>query len=108
MNRFRNLTIAATMVAIVAAAAAGAVSPAFARDAVSFSVSVGPPPPRVEYVPAPRAGYVWAPGYWNWNGGRHVWVNGHYLRSHGNQRWVADSWDHRGGRWYHQRGHWSH
>jgi len=37
-------------------------------------VDVAPPPPRVVEYPAPRAGFVWAPGYWNWNGHEHVWA----------------------------------
>src|ERR1035441_10414684 len=38
-----------------------------------------PPPPQVEYVPvAPGPYYVWAPGYWSWNGGW-IWVGGRYM-----------------------------
>jgi hypothetical protein len=107
MNRtltfVRNLALAMG----VAAATAG-VTPAFARDDVSFSLHVGPPPPRVEVVPAPRSGYVWAPGYWNWNGHKHVWVKGHYMRGHHNAHWVPDRWDHHDGRWRLEHGHWSH
>ena len=44
-------------------------------------VRVGPPPPRHEAVPSARAGYVWAPGYWDYRGHRHVWVNGHWERA---------------------------
>lgn len=43
-------------------------TPAFARVNVNFDVEVAPPPPRVEAVLAPRPGYVWAPGYWAWEG----------------------------------------
>ena len=100
--RIRTLMLASAM------AAAAIASPAIARDNVAFSINVGPPPPRVEYVPAPRPGYVWAPGYWDWNGRRHVWVRGHYLRGRGHSQWVPDRWDRRGDRWYHERGHWSY
>ena len=34
--------------------------------------------------PAPRAGYIWSPGHWEWNGRRHVWVAG---------RWIADDYE---------------
>ena len=54
-------------------------TPAFARVNRNFDVEVAPPPPRVEVVPAPRPGYVWAPGYWAWEGGRHVWRGGHWV-----------------------------
>jgi WXXGXW repeat (2 copies) len=42
---------------------------------------VAPPPPRFERVPPVRAGYVWAPGYWRWDGyaRRHVWVGGYWV-----------------------------
>ena len=100
--RFRNLLIAS------AVAAAAATSPAIARDSVTLSINVGPPPPRVEYVPAPRVGYVWAPGYWNWNGHKHVWVKGRYLRERHDARWVPDRWDNDNGRWTLRHGYWSH
>ena len=42
-------------------------------------VAVAPPPLQVEYPgPSPVAGYVWIGGYWNWYGGRHVWVPGRW------------------------------
>jgi len=100
--RIRTLLLAS------AVGAAAVASPAIARDNVAFAVSVGPPPPRVEYVPPPRPGYVWAPGYWNWNGHHHVWVKGHYMRGHRHAQWVPDHWEQHGDRWYHERGHWSH
>ena len=37
-------------------------------------IDVAPPAPREEVVPAPRVGFVWAPGYWNWDGHKHVWA----------------------------------
>jgi hypothetical protein len=60
----RSHTIyAAAMLALSAAAFA----PAIATAQVGVSVVIGnaPPPPRFESVPAPRRGYIWAPGYWN-------------------------------------------
>jgi WXXGXW repeat (2 copies) len=36
------------------------------------AVAVAPPPPQVVVEPLPRAGYVWVPGYWFWNGNRYV------------------------------------
>ena len=64
----------------VALLAATVVStPAIARSEIY--VNIGPPPPVVEVVPAPRPGYVWAPGYWGWNGHKHVWAKGHWKRA---------------------------
>jgi len=99
--RIRTLMLASAVAAAVTA------SPAIARDSVALSINVGPPPPRVEYIPPPRHGYVWAPGYWRWNGHRHVWVKGRYMHGRGHAQWVPDQWDRRGDRWYYQRGHWS-
>lgn len=47
----------------------------------SAQVIVAPPAPRFERVPPVRVGYVWAPGYWRWDGyaRRHVWVGGYWL-----------------------------
>jgi hypothetical protein len=99
--RIRNLLIASVV------AGAAIATPALARDAVSFSLIVGPPAPVVEYVPPPRVGYTWAPGYWNWNGHKHVWVKGRYIHEHHNAHWVPDQWHNHDGRWSLEHGHWS-
>ena len=57
-------------------------------------------------IPAPRVGFVWAPGYWNWQGHRHVWVKGHYIHERHGHHWVNDNWEQRDGRWHYERGHW--
>jgi hypothetical protein len=48
--------------------------------------SVGKPVPgsSVEVYPAPRAGYIWAPGRWETPGTTPMWVEGH---------WIADDYD---------------
>ena len=70
-------------------------------------VRVGPPPPRHEVVPAPRAGYVWAPGYWDWRGHRHVWVNGHWERERHGYVYHAPRWEQNGDHWRYHRGSWA-
>ena len=72
-----------------------------------LDIVVAPPAPRVVVVPEPRAGYVWAPGYWRWDGGQHVWIEGRWLPERRGYRWVPDRWDERGGRWYFEEGHWA-
>lgn len=76
--------------------------------AQSFDIRIGqpPPPPRVVVVPGPRAGYVWAPGYWNWEGRRHVWREGHWERQRRGQRYVEPAWTPDGDRYGFRRGHW--
>ena len=38
--------------------------PTIASAGVAIDIDVAPPPVRIETVPPPRVGYVWAPGYW--------------------------------------------
>ena len=90
----------------LAVAAALMAAPA-AVQAVDVYVKVGPPAARVEAVPAPRAGYVWAPGYWGWRGGKWVWGPGYWLRERAGYHWVPDAWE-QGDRGYHWvPGHWA-
>src|SRR5262249_2752749 len=69
-------------------------------------VDVAPPAPRYEVVPAPRAGYVWAPGYWDWRHGHHVWVKGHWEREHHGMYWHPHHWEQVDGRWVMREGGW--
>lgn len=102
--------------ALVLAGAGFAAAPAaHAAPQVSVGVGVGigvaPPAPRFERVPPPRAGYVWAPGYWVWNPRmrRHVWMGGHWMRVHPGYRYMPARW-HQGphGRWHFRDGYWAH
>ncbi|HJU21803.1 MAG TPA: hypothetical protein VJ891_04780 [Casimicrobiaceae bacterium] len=88
----------------VAAASAASLAPAGALADVV--VRFGPPPPRYEVVPVPQPGWVWVPGYWNWNGRRYVWVKGHRVHARRGYHWAPDRWVDRHGRWYRERGHW--
>jgi len=74
--------------------------------AVGIDIDVRPPPDRVVVVPAPRRGYVWAPGYWRWNGRDHVWAEGHWVRERRGYHWVPAHWEGRGNRWHFEEGHW--
>lgn len=77
-----------------------------AQAQVVVGIGVAPPPPRYEVVPPPRGGFIWAPGYWRWNGRRHVWVGGHYVRARPGYRYYAPRWEHGpGGDWrFRERG----
>jgi hypothetical protein len=66
-----------------------------------------PPPPPVVENPSPRPGFVWAPGYWSWQGGSHVWVPGRWMPARKGEHWEADRWAERDGRWYFEPGHWA-
>jgi len=91
--------------------------PAFAQVSLQFGVNLAPPPMQVEVVPDPRAGYVWAPGYWGWNGYQHVWVQGRWIAERPGYYWVPERWEPhyeaRGphyhfapGRWEREHGRW--
>ncbi len=87
-------------------AASASVAPTVASAGISVDIDVAPPPLRVETVPGPRLGYVWAPGYWEWRDRAHVWVPGRYIHERRGQHWVPDHWEQRGPHWHHERGHW--
>lgn len=74
---------------------------------VDVNVRIAPPAPRVEAVPAPRVGYVWTPGYWNWNGRTHVWVGGTYVRERPGYAYTQPAWVERDGAYHFQRGGWA-
>jgi hypothetical protein len=73
---------------------------------VSIWLDAAPPAPRYEVVPAPRAGYVWQPGYYDWRDGRHVWLRGHWVRERKGYYWHPNRWEQRDGRWALERGRW--
>jgi hypothetical protein len=74
--------------------------------AVGVYVNIGPPANRYEAVPAPRRGYVWSPGYWNWRGKKHVWVKGVWVRERQGYSYQPHRWVERDGRWNLERGRW--
>jgi hypothetical protein len=104
MRKFIVGSIAAALVGLAAI-------PAAARSNVELFVNVAPPPVRYEVVPAPRAGRVWAPGFWEWRHGRHFWVAGHWMRERRGYTYRPAGWAYEGGRWGYRpgiwvRGHW--
>lgn len=98
-------TVLGTAVALLISTAAFAPVQAFARDSVVI-VRNAPPPPRHESVPHARRGYEWAPGYWNWNGHRHVWVRGHWERARHGYVYHRPEWQQGDDGWRMNRGGW--
>lgn len=66
-----------------------------------------PPPPRVENMPPPRAGYVWDPGHWRWDHGAYVWAPGHWQPVRAGYRWVPGHWVEHGPNWRWVPAHWA-
>jgi hypothetical protein len=96
----RKLLLSAIVASTFAAAAPAA------QAAVDVYVNLAPPALRHERVPAPRAGYLWAPGYWNWQSNRHVWAKGHWEKERSGYSYRPNSWTESNGRWVNQRGGW--
>jgi hypothetical protein len=100
----RRLALTA-MLALTIGTFAG-MHPTTAQARVVVDVDVAPPAPRVIVAPPPRAGFVWAPGYWFWNGHAHAWHDGYWVHERPGYHWVADTWVSRGPHYHYQRGHW--
>jgi hypothetical protein len=92
---------------LLAASLGGMALPASAKTDVDIILNFGPPAVRYEVVPAPRRGYVWAPGYWDYRGRHHVWVKGHWIRERPGYYWHPHRWVERDGHWVLRRGEWS-
>jgi hypothetical protein len=96
------------LLATLATLAIGAALPAEARTSVDFYLNVAPPAPIVEVAPAPRAGWVWVPGFWDWRRHRHVWIGGHWERVRHGYYYGPARWIPHGDRWAYHRGGWRH
>jgi hypothetical protein len=81
-------------------------SPGFAPAGDEVVSDTPPPAARVEHEPAHRDGYVWAPGYWEWNGRFFQWRSGTWITERRRSRWAADHWEQFGNQWHFVRGHW--
>jgi hypothetical protein len=92
--------------AVLAAGMLGATAMPLTTAAADIYVNKAPPPPRRERIPAARRGYVWSPGYWNWQGKRYVWINGSWVRERRGHTYRPHEWVERDGRWQLQRGRW--
>ncbi len=93
---------------LLAAIALSATAVSLPSTAATFvDIQLAPPAPRVEVVPPARVGYVWSPGYWRWNGHRHVWVGGVWVRERRGWHWEPQHWvQSPGGRWHFVAGRW--
>ena len=69
---------------------------ALADTAILTAVIVSatrPPPPRVVFVPEPRVGYAWQPGYWTLSNGDWVWVEGGWVVLQPGYAWDPAHWE---------------
>jgi hypothetical protein len=77
-----------------------------AQVRVGIVIGNAPPPVRVERIPAPRHGYIWAPGYWNWDGHHHVWLSGHWEAERVGYVYQQPEWVQDNGGWRMNEGGW--
>lgn len=77
---------------------------AFAQ--INFNLVVAPPAPLNEVAPSLAPGQTWAPGYWAWSNGQHVWVRGRTMMQRDGYLWVPDRWVQQGGSYVRQPGRW--
>jgi hypothetical protein len=98
-------------VVVAAVQPAPAPQPVVAPQPAQQIVVVTPPPPppaqvEVRYA-RPSPFDVWVPGYWEWRGGRYVWIAGHWSRPpRGHRSWEAPRWERRGSNYIFIEGHW--
>lgn len=108
MIKNRTFLLAALVSAglLVAGTSQAGVSISVNLPGISVNLNDAPPPPREEVIPAPRPGWVWHPGYWNWNGHEHVWIGGSWAKERPGYIWVPERWEQRDGRWVMSPGRW--
>jgi hypothetical protein len=102
LSLFRKALLAA--VYVPASAVLMLSAPCVAAEIIT---DTAPPPVRSESPPPPRAGYVWAPGHWEWTGRLYAWNSGTWIVEH-RGHWVPDQWEQMGAQWHFLRGHWDH
>jgi hypothetical protein len=104
MKMKRTTLALATMITV--GAAAWLPLPSMAQTGFNVVINSAPPAPRFESVPAPRRGYVWAPGYWNWEGNRHIWLAGHWEPERNGYQYQSGGWIRDGGGYRLRSGGW--
>lgn len=104
----RPLALLAGLGLALGTAAYAPVTQARTEVSVGIGITVPPPPPRIVRVPRPRAGYVWAPGYWRWDARvrHHVWVDGYWVRARPGHHYRPARWVHEGHDWRFHPGRW--
>jgi len=73
-------------------------------NAATTGPTQAPPSPREEKQAA-RAGFVWTPGKWDWNG-KWDWSAGHWERERAGKQWHQGHWDRSGASWSWTEGAW--
>jgi len=81
-------------------------TPSSSAAVVEFDIDQGPPPARVEVVPAPRDGYIYEPGHYVYDGHAYVWHDGEYIRNREGHQYVPSEVQRHGEKWHYRGGYW--
>ena len=93
--------------AVLALGVMGATTLAAAASSTGeIELTLPPPPARYEVVPQPRAGYIYQPGHYEWDGRAYVWREGLFIEKREGHVYTPYGLEHRGDMWYYRRGHW--
>ena len=95
------------LIASLLAGSFGSMALAVPATAAVIVVRQAPPAARAERTPAPRRGYQWVAGHWNWRHNRHVWVRGNWVRERPGYVYSQPTWQERDGRWHMSAGNWA-
>ena len=72
-------------------------------------IEVAPPAAQTEVIGvAPHRGWVHRDGYWDWVGGKYVWVRGAWVEPRPGYRWVPHVWVREGPGYRLREGYWAH
>ena len=85
---------------------AGVAAPTASMAQLDIYLNFGPPAAVYEPIPAPRSGYIWQGGHWNWDGNQHVWNGGSWHAARPGYRYNAPHWVQNNGRWSYQASRW--
>jgi WXXGXW repeat (2 copies) len=106
------LILAALTLGVLATACYVEVPRARVAVGAEYEYEVDAPPPAVQeetVVETPGAGFIWIPGFWEWDIGVHHygWHAGRWERPpHEGAVWVTPRYEERQGRRVYTRGHW--
>lgn len=114
-----RLVALASLVAVTALAAGCVVEPArprpvyverpapvYAPAPVVEVVAPQPPPPMFVENVVVRPGFIWAHGYWRWDGRRYVAERGHWEPMRPGYHYAHPHWEQRGDGWHWRAGVW--
>jgi hypothetical protein len=105
----RKTLVGAAIAATLLALGAGAQAADYTRTVTTTTITVAPPAPRHEVIPAARAGWIWAPGHYEWRHGEYRWEEGHWMRERAGYEYREPRWVQRGnGEWVMVGGNWEH